>query len=181
MRSAATVDLLLIDGGERSRRALSAGLTKHGLAVASCRSAQEAQRLLAELRPRSIVTELRLPDGCGLQLLSKLKRVVPDATVIMLTGYASIATAIEAIRRGAANYLVKPATPEQIIASLKAANDPAAEPPPPPQPLPIERVEWEYINWVLMEHDGNLSAAARSLSMHRRTLQRKLKKRPRRV
>ena len=96
----------------------------------------------------------------------------------MLTSYACIATAVEAIRRGAVNYLIKPATTEQIIKALSVHQNEKCDVPLPAKAISIERLEWEYINWVLLEHDGNLSAAARALSMHRRTLQRKLSKRP---
>ena len=172
-------DLLLVDGSDRIRSTLATAIGKWGYAVTACRSASEALRAAENAPPGYVVTELKLPDHSGLELLSLLKRVAPEAHVIVLTSYASIATAVEAIKRGAANYLIKPSTTEQIIHALsRRSADPCAVPPV-PKPLSIDRLQWEYINWVLLEHEGNLSAAARALSMHRRTLQRKLGKRPR--
>jgi two-component system response regulator RegA len=97
--------------------------------------------------------------------------------ILMLTGYASIQTAVEAIKLGATNYLPKPATTGEILSALQSLEGnpdlPAAE-----QPLSVDRLEWEHIQRVLAEHDGNISATARALNMHRRTLQRKLAKKP---
>jgi len=172
-------NLLLVDGSDRIRSTLATAIGKRGYAVTACRSAREALRAAEDAPPDYVITELKLPDDSGIALLSLLKRVAPEARVIVLTSYASIATAVEAIKRGAANYLIKPSTTEQIIHALSRWNaDPCAVPPA-PKALSIDRLQWEYINWVLLEHAGNLSAAARALSMHRRTLQRKLGKRPR--
>ncbi|MCK4587144.1 MAG: helix-turn-helix domain-containing protein, partial [Gammaproteobacteria bacterium] len=92
-------------------------------------------------------------------------------------GYASISTAVEAIKLGAVHYLTKPATVEDIINALQRDAGDAAVPPA-ENPVSVKRLEWEHLQKVLMEHDGNISAAARALNMHRRTLQRKLAKRP---
>lgn len=172
-------DLLLVDGSDRIRSTLAAAIGKWGYAVTACRSAREALRAAEDAPPDYVITELKLPDDSGLEFLSLLKRVAPEARVIVLTSYASIATAVEAIKRGAANYLIKPSTTEQIIHALSRQSADPCVVSPAPKPLSIDRLEWEYINWMLLEHEGNLSAAARALSMHRRTLQRKLGKRPR--
>ena len=169
--------LLLIDGSERTRTALAAALETHGYRVTACGCAHEALRIARECVARHIVTELKLPDGSGLPLLASLVKTIPFAKVVILTDHASIVTAVEAIKLGASDYLLKPCSAEKIAAALgrvggnaaAAINDKA---------LSIRRLEWEYINSVLLEHHGNLSAAARTLSMHRRTLQRKLQKHP---
>ncbi|MCE9639806.1 MAG: response regulator [Betaproteobacteria bacterium] len=169
-------DVLLVDGSERSRASLASAMENRGYSVITCNGAGEGLRAVAEFSPHYVVTELKLPDDCGLQFISRLKNASPGTTLIVLTGHASIATAIEAIKRGAINYLIKPASAEQIVAAFSrhdgdqiASYDRKF--------LSTRRLEWEYINWVLMEHDNNLSAAARALSMHRKTLQRKLTKR----
>jgi two-component system response regulator RegA len=95
----------------------------------------------------------------------------------MLTGYASIATAVEAIKLGAVHYLTKPANADEIVAALQRAEGDISVAPS-EQPLSVRRLEWEHLQKVLLEHNGNISAAARALKMHRRTLQRKLAKRP---
>ena len=109
-------------------------------------------------------------------LRTELLALAPDCRVVVLTGYSSIATAVEAIKLGAVNYLCKPADADEILASLERdTGDPdidIADSPP-----SINRVTWEHIQKVLQEHDGNISATARALGMHRRTLQRKLQKR----
>ncbi|MDP3589243.1 MAG: helix-turn-helix domain-containing protein, partial [Methylobacter sp.] len=100
-----------------------------------------------------------------------------NTTCVMLTGFASIATAVEAIKLGATHYLTKPANADEIVNALhKNEGDSSvliSE-----NPLSVKRLEWEHLQKVLMQHDGNISAAARALNMHRRTLQRKLDKKP---
>jgi len=100
----------------------------------------------------------------------------PDLEVLVLTGYGSIATAVEAMRRGAVNYLCKPVTVNQLLAGFEPVNEPSDLRNEPPS---VEEMAWEHIQRVLNEHDGNVSATARALNMHRRTLQRKLQKRSR--
>ena len=111
------------------------------------------------------------------QLTHKLLAANPDMKIVMLTAYASIATTVEAIKLGAINYLTKPASVQEIIEKLSQAED-SSKTPIEDTPLSIKRLEWEHLQKVLLEHDGNISAAARALNMHRRTLQRKLQKRP---
>lgn len=124
------------------------------------------------------VIDLRLGQRSGLALIEPLLAEAPALRILMLTGYASIATAIEAIKRGAFNYLPKPATARQIMAALtEDAVTEAAETGLPQGPS-LRRMEWEHIQQVLARHEGNISATARALGMHRRTLQRKLAKRP---
>ena len=117
---------------------------------------------------------LKLAETSGLQLLPQLRQLERVPAVVVLTGYSSVATAVSAIKLGATHYLAKPAGLEEILAAFESV-----EPLVPPATLPsLERVEWEHIQRALDEHDGNIAATARALGMHRRTLQRKLLKRP---
>ncbi|MBC7183218.1 MAG: response regulator, partial [Marinobacter sp.] len=119
------------------------------------------------------VLDLNLAGESGLQLLPELLDMRPDLDILVLTGYGSIATAVEAMRRGAINYLCKPVTVNQLLAGfepLDGSPDLRNEPP------SVEEMEWEHIQRVLNENNGNVSATARALNMHRRTLQRKLQK-----
>jgi two-component system response regulator RegA len=123
------------------------------------------------------VLDLRLAADSGLRLIPPLKAAYPEIRILLLTGYASIATAVEAIKLGATHYLPKPAGVDEILSAL-GAEEGDAEVTPAEAPLSVDRLEWEHIQKVLAEHEGNLSATARALKMHRRTLQRKLAKRP---
>jgi two-component system response regulator RegA len=118
-----------------------------------------------------------MPGDSGLVLIKALKALDEQTRIVMLTGYSSIATAVEAIKLGATHYLAKPADADDIIAAF-ARGDGDAEIPVSDNPMTVERLEWEHIQKVLAEHEGNVSATARALRMHRRTLQRKLAKRP---
>jgi len=120
---------------------------------------------------------LPLHTTSGLELVKQLATLDENTRIIMLTGYASVATAVESIKLGAVHYLTKPATADEIVAALhRKEGDASVEPS--EQPLSVKRLEWEHLQKVLTEHDGNISAAARALNMHRRTLQRKLAKHP---
>jgi len=137
-----------------------------------------AEALAEQPRPfHAAVLDLRLGTDSGLRLIPLLKAAHPDIRILLLTGYASIATAVEAIKLGAVHYLPKPAGVDEILQALgRLEGD--AETCPPDAPMSVDRLEWEHIQKVLAEHEGNLSATARALKMHRRTLQRKLAKRP---
>jgi len=134
--------------------------------------------LLAEQSmPEYAVIDLRIGYDSGLELVKKLISLDDNTQIVMLTGFASIATAVEAIKLGAVHYLTKPANADEILVALnKNKGDPSvtiSE-----NPLSIKRLEWEHLQKILMQYDGNISAAARALNMHRRTLQRKLDKKP---
>jgi two-component system response regulator RegA len=110
-------------------------------------------------------------------LVRQLASLQAGTRIVVLTGYASISTAIEAIKLGATHYLAKPVDADEIVAAFGKQNgDTDIELA--TSPLSVDRLEWEHIQRVLSEHDGNISATARSLNMHRRTLQRKLSKHP---
>lgn len=121
------------------------------------------------------LVDLKIDQESGLRLISPLKQLRPDLTIVMMTGYASVATAVEAIKAGADDYLLKPVGIDAILRTLNDA------PPPGPEEesmIPLGRIEWEHIQQALRSTDGNVSAAARLLGTHRRSLQRKLAKKP---
>jgi two-component system response regulator RegA len=148
-----------------------------GYAVTVAHDVAQAVWSAEQSPPEFAVVDLRMPGPSGLTLVKKLRELSADTRVVVLTGYASIATAIEAIKIGATHYLAKPVTAEEIIAAF-GRTMPDPEVVVAHEPLPVNRVEWEHIQKVLMENQGNISATAKALGMHRRTLQRKLVKRP---
>ena len=169
--------VLVIDDDPAFNRVLTRALTQRGYAVASARSVEEAAALIAETRAARAVLDLNIAGTSGLSLIAPLLDANPDCRIVVLTGYASIATAVEAIKLGATHYLAKPTDVDAILAAFEATS-PQEDFTPPSQPLSVDRLEWEHIQRVLKEHDGNISSTARALKMHRRTLQRKLMKRP---
>jgi two-component system response regulator RegA len=127
------------------------------------------------------VLDLNLAGASGLVLLPRLARALPGCRIVVLTGYASISTAVDAIKLGAVQYLAKPVDVDTLLRAF--SHQPGRAPSgaaraPPAVPMSVDRMEWEHIQRVLREHQGNISATARALNMHRRTLQRKLLKRP---
>ncbi len=170
-------NLLLVEDDAALAAATRNSFERRGIAVVHADSAAAARALIGTAPFDSAVVDLRLPGDSGLTLIQPLRQAYPDMRILLLTGYASIATAVDAIKLGATNYLPKPATVGDILAALQQ-DDAEADRPVTSNPLPVERLEWEYIQKVLSEHDGNISATARALQMHRRTLQRKLLKHP---
>jgi two-component system response regulator RegA len=168
---------LLVDDDETFSSVLARALGRRGYRVSQANSFQDAlERLAAEVPERAIV-DLNLGERSGLQLIPALRQARPDMQILVLTGYSSIATAVEAIKLGAVNYLCKPAGADDILAALNCSEpDPSLRVP--AAPPSVERLEWEHIQRVLQDNGSNISATARALGMHRRTLQRKLKKRP---
>jgi two-component system response regulator RegA len=170
------VSLLLVDDDTTFCRVLSVALEKRGFAVTVANSVEQAIPLAEASPPEYAVIDLKMGGAPGLALIKVLHGLDPNTRIVMLTGYASIATAVEAIKLGATQYLAKPANADEIVAAFSHAPDSNA--PLKTQPARIERLEWEHIQRVLSEHKGNISATARALNMHRRTLQRKLAKPP---
>lgn len=169
--------ILLVDDDAVFAETLARSLDRRGHVARHAGDAATALSLAERETFDAVVLDLRLGAESGLQLIEPLRDRLPDARILLLTGYASIATAVEAIKLGAVHYLPKPAGVDDILAALgRAAGDAGIAPP--ETPLSVDRLEWEHIQKVLAEHDGNLSATARALRMHRRTLQRKLAKRP---
>jgi two-component system response regulator RegA len=164
---------LLIDDDDAFLQVLQRSLSRQGIDAQLAHSHQEAKAALADTLVSRCVLDLNLAGESGLQLLPELLDMHPDLEILVLTGYGSIATAVEAMRRGAVNYLCKPVTVNQLLAGFEPIDAPPdlrSEPP------SVEEMEWEHIQRVLNENDGNVSATARALNMHRRTLQRKLQK-----
>jgi two-component system response regulator RegA len=166
--------VLVVDDDERFATTLAAALARRGW-----RDAASALSKARTAAPAAAVVDLKLGAEDGLALIEPLRRALPAAKLVVLTGYASIATAVRAIKLGADDYLAKPVAGGAVAEALErtsplvraATADVAA-------PMSPRRLEWEHIQRVLTEHHGNVSATARSLRMHRRTLQRKLGKRP---
>ena len=169
--------LLLVDDDETFTRVMARAMTRRGLRVTVAGSADEGLALAKADLPDFAVLDLKMEGDSGLVFLPKLLELDAEMKVLILTGYSSITTAVEAIKRGAANYLCKPADADDVLVALLSDQaDLAALVP--DNPMSVDRVQWEHIQRVLAEHDGNISATARALGMHRRTLQRKLQKRP---
>ncbi len=169
--------ILIVDDDDAHARALARALAARGHAVDTVAEPEAALVRVAGTPYDAVILDLKLGTDSGLRLIAPMKTRRPRLRILLLTGYASIATAVEAIKLGAVHYLPKPAGAGEILAALgREAGDPAA--PPAPTPMSVERLEWEHIQQVLAEHGGNISATARALKMHRRTLQRKLAKRP---
>lgn len=177
MHNDAALDVLIVDDDVSFCQVLMRALTRRELRVACAHDIDAALELARTQRPGRALVDLKLADASGLQVISGLKEALPDIDIVMLTGYSSIATAVEAVKRGAINYLCKPVGVDDILDAFAIGDTPDI-PEAASQPLSVDRLEWEHIQKVLLEHDGNISATARALGMHRRTLQRKLQKRP---
>ena len=169
--------LLLVDQDVALCENLAKGLTSRGFQVQFAGTAEQASRLVNDDPPQHAVIALELPDLSGLKLVSKLLALGPQTRIVVLAGYPSIRTAVDAIKLGATYYLAKPASADDVVAAFcRDRVDDSI--PVDKKPMSVRRAEWEYISRVLRANDGNVSATARALSMHRRTLQRKLRKRP---
>jgi len=173
-------NFLIIDDDTVFADILGRSLTRRGYIVHQANDAARALEIADEMDFARITLDLHLGQDSGLTLVAKLRELQPDALILVLTGYASIATAVQAVKDGADNYVAKPANVETILAAMNegATSEQADAAFENPAPLSVARLEWEHIQRVLAEHDGNISATARALNMHRRTLQRKLGKRP---
>ncbi|HQR51511.1 MAG TPA: response regulator transcription factor [Methylophilaceae bacterium] len=169
--------LLLVDDDDTFRQVLAPALKKRGFDVSTAADVAQALALAEANPPEYAVVDLKMPGQSGLVLVKRLKELDAATRIVMLTGFASIATAVEAVKLGATHYLAKPADADEIVAAFYRVEGDAAAPLN-TSPLSVERLEWEHIQRILAEHDGNISATARALDMHRRTLQRKLGKNP---
>ena len=168
--------LLLVDDNVTFCTVLSRALEKRGYAVVVAHSVEQAIPLAESSPPEFAVVDLKMDGASGLALVTVLHELDPNTRIVMLTGYASIATAVEAIKLGATQYLAKPANADEIVAAF--SHTPNGSAPLNAQPTQIGSLEWDHIQRVLSEHGDNISATARALNMHRRTLQRKLAKPP---
>lgn len=169
--------LLLVDDDAVFVEVLARALAKRGFEVETAREFQDALAIIELQLHEFAVVDLKMPGGSGLALVERLKQRNPQMRIVVLTGFASVATAVEAIKLGAVHYLPKPADADEIVAAFgRGQGDTGTRLS--SQPLSVERLEWEHIQKVLSENTGNISATARALNMHRRTLQRKLGKKP---
>lgn len=177
--------ILIVDDDDVFLRVMSRSLERHELLTESALDAEAAVDQCKAFLPDSILLDLKLGQDNGLDLIQQLLSIKPDVKIILLTGYASIATAVEAIKRGAFDYLPKPVSTSDVLKTLGINKGSSAsstvkvikEQEEAKGPS-LQRLEWEHIQRVLADHEGNISATARALGMHRRTLQRKLAKRP---
>lgn len=168
--------LLLVDDDITFCQVLSKALEKRGYKVTVAHSVEQALPFAANNPPEYAVVDLKMSGASGLVLIQTLHELDSATRIVVLTGYASIATAVEAIKLGATQYLSKPANADEIVAAF--GHSAKTDLPLSAQPASVNRLEWEHIQRVLQENQGNISATARSLNMHRRTLQRKLGKLP---
>ena len=168
--------LLLMDDDAPFRNRLARALEARGFAVTAAESVHEALAIIDATPPAFAVMDMRLEDGNGLKAVEALHRKRPEAHAVMLTGYGNIATAVQAVKFGAIDYLSKPADADDVVKALLVLDDDKA-PPPPENPMSADRVRWEHIQRVHALCGGNVSETARRLNMHRRTLQRILAKR----
>lgn len=169
--------IVVIDDEQVYREILCKSFTRLGFSCSHFSHPSESIETIKTQPAPIILLDLKLQEDSGLRWIKQLRAASKAAVIILLTGYASISTAVEAIKLGANDYLAKPITAREIIEYIygkpKGSETPIAE-----KPMSVERLEWEHIQKVLANNDGNISAAARDLGMHRRTLQRKLAKKP---
>lgn len=166
--------LYLIEDDVVLSQTLARRLTKHGFVVNVHNDMETLLNDVPQYRAEYFLVDLRLEEHSGLQLISQMREHNPESTIIIMTGFASIATAVEAIKNGADDYLPKPLDFSVLLKVLTGQTLQENE----DNVMSAERIEWEHIQKILQQHDGNVSATARALGMHRRTLQRKLAKRP---
>jgi two-component system response regulator RegA len=169
---------LLVDDDALYLRVLQRTLQRHGMTCTIADDQASALRAAGEEDFDFALLDLKLEHSSGLSLIDPLRRMHPRMRILMISGYASIATAVEAIKLGADDYLAKPVAVESLLRALKGDGEPVAAPLEDGGMIPLHRLEWEHIQRALQETDGNVSAAARLLGMHRRSLQRKLAKKP---
>ena len=169
--------LVIVEDDEAFARTLKRSFERRGYRVVAAASHEALVELLDRHRPGYAVVDLKLGGASGLTCVQTLHMFDPDMRIVVLTGFASIATAVEAIKLGASHYLAKPANTDDIEAAFERAEGDVATPVDGRQ-TSIKTLEWEHIHQMLVETDFNISETARRLGMHRRTLARKLEKRP---
>jgi len=184
--------LLIIEDDLPFAATLTRRLSKQGFRCTAVHRACEVLHLCHQLKPDYILLDMKLATDNGLLLIKPMRAALPNATIVLLTGFASITTAVEAMRLGADDYLAKPVDTKMLLKALMINAAPQSIPKNTADTVPVteaeltlelnvmspDRVEWEHINQVLSSNDGNVSETARQLGMHRRTLQRKLQKKP---
>lgn len=169
--------LLIVDDDVTFCDVLAKAMTKRGFNVNCAHTIDDALKNAEAMTPEFAIIDLKLSNESGLMLVEKLKAFDPGTRIVMLTGYASIATAVEAIKLGATHYLAKPVDADEIMKAFERTTG-DSDVQISTNPLSVGRLEWEYIHRILTENNNNISVTARILNMHRRTLQRKLAKKP---
>lgn len=173
--------LLLVDDDELLRERMGRALAARGLQVRVAASGAEALELARQAAPELAVLDLKMPGMTGLETLQQLKQIVPGVRAVILTGYGSIANAVEALHQGAENYVTKPADADQVLEALHRSGVLTDDQAPPAEEAALHtpslaEAEWNHIQQVLADCDGNITRTAERLGIPRRTLQRKLKK-----
>ena len=168
--------ILLVDDDEMLRQRMGRALRAREYDVVEATGFDDAIAQLETLRPERAVLDLKMPGKSGLELLKAIRESSPDTEVVMLTGYGSIANAVEAMREGAVGYVTKPADADQVLAAFDSQPATAITPPSEFKPPSLAEAEWNHIQQVLADCGGNLTRASNLLGIPRRTLQRKLKK-----
>jgi two-component system response regulator RegA len=169
--------LLIVDDDEIFCQVLANALEKRNYLTKQAYNLGQTQAIIKSWKPDYAVVDLRIGKDSGLKVCQILLEKYPEIRIVILTGFASIATAVEAIKLGVIQYLTKPTDVETILKAL-LQQDANADIKIASTPLPVKRLEWEHLQKVLMDNDGNITKAAQKLNMHRRTLQRKLQKKP---
>jgi two-component system response regulator RegA len=167
--------LLIVEDDYSFLQRLAKALEQRGFTVTTAESVSDGLLQVEKAAPAFAVVDMRLSDGNGLDVISALKRRRPDARGIILTGYGNIATAVNAVKLGAVDYLAKPVDADDVVAALLALDNVKIDPP--ENPMSADRVRWEHIQRIYELCGRNVSETARRLNMHRRTLQRILAKR----
>jgi len=177
--SAAPTSILLVDDEQVFRDSLARAFRRRGFDVRTADGYDSALASAREDSPELAIVDLRMPGKNGLEVVRDLKALDPSTRIVVLTGYGSIATAVDAIRLGAAYYVPKPADVDDLLAAFRRAEEDPLTAIDTKTPAPsLARAEWEHISRVLSDCGGNISVAARRLGIHRRSLQRKLSKYP---
>ncbi|OWK28770.1 response regulator transcription factor [Sphingomonas dokdonensis] len=170
--------ILIVEDDQTFARTLHRSFERRGYRVWMVHGPAEMEAMLEEARPGYAVVDLKLGNASGLSCVERLHAFDPDMLIVVLTGFASIATAVEAIKLGACHYLAKPSNTDDIEAAFNKAAEGDADVPIEGRTTSIKTLEWERINETLAETGFNISETARRLGMHRRTLARKLEKKP---
>ena len=174
-------NLLIIEDNFSFACTVMRRLSKYNYRCSHACDGSQALLMARKLRPNIVLLDMKLVDESGLNLIKPLRSLLPEAQILLLTGFASIATAVDAIKLGADDYLAKPVDTKTLLAAVEKNTKSTtyeADNSVDDITLSTEQVEWQHIQQVLKFNNGNISATARQLSMHRRTLQRKLQKRP---
>jgi len=170
--------IVVVDDDQVFRNRLCRAFRDRGCEAHEASTEEQSLQLVTSVSPDLVLLDLKMPNLSGLDLIQAIKKIDPTITIMMLTGYASISTAMQALKLGADHYIAKPADAEQILDAYTELDTGSSEKHTPTKVPSLARVEWEHIQRVLSDCEGNISQAAKLLGIHRRSLQRKLSKYP---